>query len=48
MEKEWDKITEEDLKDMSTEEIVDLKAEAEQLQETLQEILELCDEALNS
>jgi len=48
MEKEWEKITEEELKNMTAEEIVDLKADAEHLRETLQEILELCDEALNS
>lgn len=40
-------ITEEDLKQMSIEEIADLKVETENMLQRLNDIIDMCDEALN-
>lgn len=41
-------ITEEDLKQMSMEEIADLKVETENMIQRLNNIIDICNEALNS
>lgn len=48
MEKTLSKITEKELKQMSVEELVDLKVETETMVEKLNNIIDMCNEALNS
>lgn len=48
MEEKLSKITEEELKEMSIEEIADLKVETENMIEELNNIIDMCDEVLNS
>ncbi len=48
MEERLSQITEEELKQMSIEEIADLKVETENMLQRLNNIIEMCDEALNS
>lgn len=48
MEERLSQITEEELKQMSIEEIADLKVETENMLQRLENIIEMCDEALNS
>lgn len=48
MEEKLSQITEEELKQMSIEEIADLKVETENIIERLNDLIEMCDEALNS
>ena len=48
MEKNLSQITEEELKQMSIEEIADLKVETENIIERLNDLIDMCDEALNS
>lgn len=48
MEKQLSEITEEELKQLSEEEITDLKVEAEELIQKLDDIINICEENLNS
>lgn len=48
MEERLSQITEEELKQMSIEEIADLKVETETMIQKLNDIIDMCDEALNS
>lgn len=48
MEEKLSKVTEEELKEMSIEEITDLKVEVETIIQRLNNIANMCDEALNS
>lgn len=48
MEEKLSQITEEELKEMSIEEIADLKVETENIIEKLNDLIEMCDEVLNS
>lgn len=48
MEETLAKITEEELKQMSVEELADLKVETETMIQKLNNIIDMCNEALNS
>lgn len=48
MEKRLSQITEEELKQMSLEEIADLKVETENIIQKLNDLIEICEETLNS
>lgn len=48
MEEKLSRITKEELKEMTIEEIVDLKVETEKLIERLNNITDICNEILNS
>ncbi len=48
MEKRLSQITKEELKEMSMEEIADLKVETEDMIQKLDDIIDMCDEILNS
>lgn len=48
MEKRLSEITEEELKQMSLEEIADLKVETENIIQKLNDLIEICEETLNS
>lgn len=48
MEEKLSKITEEELKQMSIEEIADIKVETENMIHRLNDIIDICNEALNS
>lgn len=48
MEEKLSQITEEELKQMSIEEIADIKVETENMIEKLNDLIDMCDEALNS
>lgn len=48
MDKDLREITEEELKNLSTEELADLKVETEDMIEDLDEIIARCDKILNS
>lgn len=48
MEEKLSQITEEELRQMSIEEIADLKVETENMIQRLDDIIDMCNEALNS
>lgn len=48
MEEKLSKITENELKQMSVEELADLKVETETMIQKLNNIIDMCNEALNS
>lgn len=48
MEEKLSQITKEELKQMSMEEIADLKVETENMIQRLDDIIDMCNEALNS
>ncbi len=48
MEENRMRVTQEDLKELTIEELVDLKVEAENLIEDIDQLLEKCDELINS
>lgn len=48
MEENKVRVTQEDLEELTIEELVDLKVEAENLIEDIDELIEKCDELINS